>query len=89
MTHQVTQAFKRVHVEHKDAIVACFKNVRLSLAVDGSKDHMLKVRDCPNLTVGDQQKAPKGTAENLAIIDKDGEDTIEVDDNTIGLLYIA
>ena len=40
-------------MEYKDAIVACFKNVRLSLAVDGSKDHMLKVRDCPNLTVGD------------------------------------
>ena len=69
-------------MEHKDAIVACFKNVGLSLAVDGSEDHMLKVRDCPNLTVGDWQKAPEGTAENPAIIDEDGEDIIEVDDNT-------
>ena len=50
---------------------------------------MLKVRDCPNLTVGDWQKAPEGTAENPAIIDEDGEDTIEVDDNTMGLLYTA
>jgi len=89
MTHWVAQAFERVHVEHKDAIVACFKNVGLSLAVDGSEDHMLKVRDCPNLTVGDWQKAPEGTAENPAIIDEDGEDTIEVDDNTMGLLYTA
>ena len=40
-------------MEHKDAIVACFKNVKLSLAVDGLEDYMLKVRDCPNLTVGD------------------------------------
>ena len=89
MTNWVAQAFERVHVEHKDAIVACFKNVGLSLAVDGSEDHMLKVRDCPNLTVGDWQKAPEGTAENPAIIDEDGEDTIEVDDNTMGLLYTA
>ena len=43
MTHWVVQAFERVYVEHKDAIVACFKNVGLSLAVDGSEDHMLKV----------------------------------------------
>ena len=43
MTHWVTQAFERVHVEHKDAIIAYFKNVGLSLAVDGSEDHMLKV----------------------------------------------
>ena len=48
---------------------------------------MLKVRECLNLTVGDQQKALKGTAENLAIVDKDREDTIKVDDNTISLLY--
>lgn len=67
-------------MEHKDAIIACFKNVGLSLAVDGSEDHLLKVRDCPNLTVGDWQKAPEGTA---------GESTIEVDSNEDGLLYTA
>jgi len=76
-------------VEHKDAIVACFKNVRLLLAINGLKDYMLKVRDCLNLTIGDWQKALEGTAKNLAIIDKDREDTIEVDNNTIGLLYTA
>ena len=76
-------------MEYKDAIVACFKNVRLSLAVDGLEDYMLKVRDCLNLIVGDWQKALEGTTENLAIIDEDGEDIIEVDDNTMGLLYTA
>jgi hypothetical protein len=89
MTHWVAQAFERVHMEHKDAIIACFKNVGLSLAVDGSEDHLLKVRDCPNLTVGDWQKAPEGTAENPAMIDEDGESTIEVDSNEDGLLYTA
>ena len=76
-------------MEYKDAIVACFKNVGLLLAIDGLEDYMLKVRDCLNLTVGDQQKALEGIAENLAIIDEDREDIIEVDDNTISLLYIA
>jgi len=40
-------------MEYKDAIVACFKNVGLLLAIDGLEDYMLKVRDCLNLTVGD------------------------------------
>jgi hypothetical protein len=46
MIHWVYKAFERVHLEHKDAIISCFKNVRLSLAVDGSEDHLLKIRDC-------------------------------------------
>jgi hypothetical protein len=37
------KAFERVHLKHKDAIIACFKNVGLSLAVNGSEDHLLKV----------------------------------------------
>jgi len=57
--------------------------------VDGLEDHLLKVRDCLNLTVGDWQKAPKGTVENLAVINEDGESTIEVDSNEDGLLYTA
>jgi hypothetical protein len=76
-------------VEHKDAIIACSKNVGLSLAVDGTEDHMLKVRDCPNLTVRDWKRAPEGSAENPTMIDEDGEDTIKVDDNAKGLLYTA
>jgi hypothetical protein len=89
LTHWVAKAFERVHLEHKDAIIACFKNVGLSLAIDGSEDHLLKIRDLPNITVGDWEKAPKGTEENLAIIDDDVLDTIEVDDNKRGLLYTA
>jgi len=40
-------------MEHKDAIIACFKNVRLLLTINGLEDYLLKVRDCLNLTVGD------------------------------------
>ena len=89
MTHWVAQTFERVHLEHKDAIIACFKSVGLSLAVDSSEDHLLNFRDCPNLTIGDWQRAPEGTAENPAMVDDDGEDTIEVDDNEESLLYTA
>src|SRR5947199_2367896 len=82
MTHWVYKAFERVHLEHKDAIISCFKNVGLSLAVDGSEDHLLKIRDLPDITVGDwQQRAPEGTTENPAPVNDD--DDIE------GTLYTA
>jgi hypothetical protein len=48
---------------------------------------LLKVRDWLNLTVRVWQKAPEGTTENLAAIDKDRESTIEVDSNENGSLY--
>jgi hypothetical protein len=89
MTHWVAQAFERVHIEYKDAIIACFKSVGLSLSVDGSEDHLLKVQDCPNLDFGDWEKAPERTVVNPMIIDDDSGDTIEVDDNDQGLLYTA
>ncbi len=60
----------------------------MSLAIDGSEDHLLKIRDLPNITIGDWQRAPKGTVENSAIID-DEDTIIEVDDNEEGLLYTA
>ena len=76
-------------MEYKDAIIACFKAVKLSLAIDGLEDHLLKVRDCLNLTIRDQQIALEGTIENLAVINEDGESTIEVDSNKDSLLYTA
>ncbi len=87
MTHWVAQAFERVHIEHKDAIIACFKSVGLSLSVDSAEDHLLKVQDCLNLDFDDWQKALEGTTKNPTIIDDDGRDIIEVDDNDQGLLY--
>ena len=45
----------------------------------------------PDITVGDWQRAPEGTAENPAIVnvDDDIEGTMEVDNNEEGLLYTA
>jgi len=74
-------------LEHKDAIIACFKNVSLSLAINGFEDYLLKIRDLLNITVGDGEKAPEGIEENPAVIDDDVLDTIEVDDNERDLLY--
>jgi hypothetical protein len=89
LTHWVAKAFERVYLEHKDAIIACFKNVGLSLAVDGSEDHLLKIRDCPNLTIGDWQQAPEGSATAPILVDDNTMDMIEVEDNDDGLLYTA
>ena len=74
-------------MEHKDAIIACFKSVGISLLVDSSEDYLLKVQDCPNLTVRDWRQALKGTTENPTVINNDIRNTIEVDDNEEGLLY--
>jgi hypothetical protein len=62
--------------------------VGLALPVDGFEDYLLKVRDLPNLTISDWQKALEGTKKNPTIID-DTLDTIEVDSNEDGLLYMA
>jgi hypothetical protein len=85
----VAKAFERVYLEHKDTIIAYFKNVGLSLLVDSSEDHLLKVRDCPNLTIRDWQQALKGTKDASISIDDNIKDIIEVEDDDNSLLYTA
>ena len=87
LTKWVAKAFERVYLEHKDVIIAYFKNVGLSLLIDSSEDHLLKVRDCPNLTIRDWQQAPKGTKDAPISIDDNIKDTIEVKDDDNSLLY--
>ena len=60
MTHWVYKAFERVHLEHKDAIISCFKNVGLSLAVHGSEYYLLKIRDLPDIMVATGNEPLKG-----------------------------
>jgi hypothetical protein len=76
-------------LEYKDAIITCFKNVGLSLAVDSSEDHLLKVWDYPNLTIGDWQRALKGSEAAPILVDDNTIDIIKVDNNDNGLLYTA
>ena len=85
MTHWVAQAFQRVHDEHQDTIIRCFQSVGLSLPVDGSQDHLLRVRDLPDLAYGDWQTPPQGTTANPIVVDD--RDTIMVDDDEEELLY--
>jgi hypothetical protein len=84
LTKWVGEAWELVHKHYKSAIIKTFQNVGLSLNPDGSQDHLLSIRDLPNITIGNWQQAPEGIVENLAIID----DTIEVDEEE-GLLYTA
>jgi hypothetical protein len=86
LTYWVAEAWKKLYQDHQDAIIKTFQNVGLSLPTDGSKDHLLKIRDLPHMTIADWQRAPEGTGENPAIIDDDVGDSIEVDD---GYLYKA
>lgn len=88
MTKWVAEAWEKVHKDHQDAIINTFRNVGLSLPTDGSQDHELSIRDLPNIIVGDWTKVPEATIENPIVIPDNGE-TIEVDNDTQGLLYTA
>jgi hypothetical protein len=49
----VAKAWKILHKQHKDTIVNTFRNLGLSLNLDGSKDFKLKIRDLPRIEVRD------------------------------------
>ena len=73
MTHQVGIAQERLYREHKDTIIKTFKNVGLSLNPDRSEDHKLKIKDLPDLIVGDYNLLPAvGLADNPIIIPDNG-----------------
>lgn len=60
----MAQAWKEAHETHSESIQKSFRQVGLSLAVDGSEDEELKIRDLPALQVGDWKAAEvKGQAE--------------------------
>ena len=80
LTKWVGEAWKKLHEFHKDAIIETFQNVGLSLPTDGSKDNLLKIRDLPDIIVGDWQQVLKGTTKNPTIIPNNASESIEVDD---------
>ena len=53
LTHWVARAWKRLHIEYKDTIIAAFRNVGMSLNPDGSEDGELKIKALDEITVGD------------------------------------
>jgi hypothetical protein len=47
------KAWKRLHLEYKNTIINTFRNVGLTLNPDGSEDSNLKIKDLPDIAVGD------------------------------------
>jgi hypothetical protein len=56
LTYWVAKAWKRLHSEYKETIIKTFQHVGLSLNPDGSQDEKLKIRDLPDITVGDYHR---------------------------------
>lgn len=56
LTHWVARAWKMLHLAYKDTIINTFRRVGLSLNPNGSKDLELKIKDLPNITVGDYRR---------------------------------
>jgi hypothetical protein len=52
LTKWVGQALEDVHAEDSNMIRQAFKQVRLGLPVDGSQDGMIKIKDFPEVLVG-------------------------------------
>jgi hypothetical protein len=61
VTHWVSKAWKILHEQHKDTIINTFRNLGLSLNPDGSEDSELKIRDLPNITIGEWKLLEEGT----------------------------
>jgi transposase-like protein len=52
LTKWVGQAWEDMHAEDSDMIRLAFKQVGLGLPVDGSQDHEIKIKDFPEVQVG-------------------------------------
>lgn len=52
ITHCVGEAWNWLHEEKKDMIIRSFPHVGLTLNVDGSEESEIRVKDVPNLEVG-------------------------------------
>lgn len=53
ITHCVGEAWEWLHRERKDMIVKAFRQVGLTLPIDGSQDSEIKIKDLPDIGVGD------------------------------------
>ncbi|PVH67305.1 hypothetical protein DL98DRAFT_600687 [Cadophora sp. DSE1049] len=81
---KVGEAWRRIYTDYRETIIKTFKNLGLSLNLDGSEDSELKIRDLPNITIGDYTSS----STNPTFIDDDDElegDTIVVQGTYIGV----
>ena len=54
LTKWVGQAWEDMHAKDGDIIRQAFMHVRLGLPIDGSRDHEIKIKDFPDVQVGNQ-----------------------------------
>ena len=57
LTHWVARAWKRLHIEYKDTIIATFRSVGMSLNPNGLEDGELKIKALNGITVGDWHRS--------------------------------
>jgi len=53
LTHWVAKAWKILHLEYMDIIIATFRSVRMSLNLNGLEDNELKIKALDGIVVGD------------------------------------
>jgi hypothetical protein len=68
ITEWVGTAYDTLYEKYKDLIIQTFRNVGLSLNPDGSEDSELKIRDLPDIEVGDWTRQD----EDIIEVDSDG-----------------
>ncbi len=77
LTKWVGQAWRELHANNSELIRQTFCNLGLSLAVDGSEDEELSIRDLPGIDVGDWRLT------SGQINEQQVEDPVEIDESTI------
>lgn len=73
LTHWIGQAWREFHQNSSHIIRQTFRKLGLSLAVDGSEDAELSIKDLPNIEVGDWR---------LTGTEAEPEDPVEIDEAT-------
>jgi hypothetical protein len=78
VTHWVGQAWREFHKDKKskELIVKTFEKLGLSLAVDGSQDEKLHVKDMPDIQVGDWTRQEEVLLDVITTVNDDGDDVV-------------
>ena len=77
LTKWVGQAWRELHANQSELICQTSRKLSLSLAVNGSEDAELSIRDLPGMVVGDWRMASDQVVDEQAV-----EDPVEIDEAT-------
>ena len=59
LTHWVGKAWIKFHERHRNTIIRAFRKIGVTLAIDGSEDTELSIKDVPDVEVGDWRLEPQ------------------------------